>query len=85
MNINCVIECPNRVVEKTVRRALGGHGASPVGDVREAPTTERSFLAGETESVFAITDWETRISFIRDLEMLTTQFDISTKVLYLYI
>ncbi len=30
------------------------------GDVREAPTSERSFLAGETESVFEITDWSTR-------------------------
>jgi hypothetical protein len=27
------------------------------------------FLAGETESVFVITDWGTRISFITDLEM----------------
>jgi hypothetical protein len=32
----------------------------PRGDVREAPTTERSFLAGETESVFEITNWNTR-------------------------
>ena len=30
------------------------------------------FLAGETESVFAITDWDTQISFITDLEMLAT-------------
>jgi len=56
MDKSCVIECPNCVVEKTVRRAPCGHGASPVGDVRKAPTTERSFLAGETERVFAITD-----------------------------
>ncbi|MGB3863294.1 MAG: hypothetical protein WA915_14535 [Candidatus Aminicenantaceae bacterium] len=54
-----------------MRRALGGHGASPEGDVREAPTTERSFLAGETERnfVFAITDWDSRISFITDLDL----------------
>ena len=32
----------------------------PWGDVREAPTTEQSFLAGETESVFEITYWDTR-------------------------
>jgi hypothetical protein len=50
---------------------MDGHGASPVGDVREAPTTERSFLAGETESVLAITNWDTRVSFITDLEMFT--------------
>jgi hypothetical protein len=32
------------------------------GDVREAPTSERSFLAGETERnfVFEITNWNTR-------------------------
>jgi len=29
-------------------------------DVREAPTTERSFLAGETESVFETTNWNSR-------------------------
>jgi len=32
----------------------------PEGDVREAPTSERSFLAGETERVFEITNWNTR-------------------------
>jgi hypothetical protein len=31
--------------------------------------TERSFLAGETESVFEITNWDSRVSFITDLEM----------------
>jgi hypothetical protein len=30
------------------------------GDVRKAPMTERSFLAGETEHVFEITNWNTR-------------------------
>ncbi len=29
------------------------------------------FLAGETESVFAITNWDTRESFITDLDMFT--------------
>jgi hypothetical protein len=33
----------------------------PLGDVREASTIERSFLAGETESVFEITNWNFRI------------------------
>ncbi len=28
--------------------------------VREAPMSERSFLAGETESVFEITNWNTQ-------------------------
>jgi len=37
-----------------------GMGHLPWGDVREAPTTERSFLAGETERVFEITNWNTR-------------------------
>jgi hypothetical protein len=32
----------------------------PQGDVREAPAIERSFLAGETERVFEITNWKSR-------------------------
>jgi hypothetical protein len=32
----------------------------PVGDLREASTIERSFLAGEIECVFEITNWSTR-------------------------
>ena len=48
---------------------LYGHGTSPWGDVREVPTTERSFLAGETESVFVITNWDTRTSFLTILIM----------------
>jgi hypothetical protein len=52
MDKSCVIECPNCDGEKTVRRAPCGHGASPVRDVRKAPTTERSFLAGEIEAEF---------------------------------
>jgi hypothetical protein len=47
-------------------------GHLPKGDVRESPTSERSFLAGETERVFEAYDLITRNSFIWDLEMLTT-------------
>jgi hypothetical protein len=37
------------------------------------------FLAGETERVFAITDWDTRMSFITDLEILTlSDMDLTT-------
>jgi hypothetical protein len=36
---------------------LAGMVHLPEGDVREAPTIERSFLAGETERVFEITNW----------------------------
>jgi hypothetical protein len=35
MNTQCVIKCPNCVVEKTVRRALGGHGPFHVGTVSQ--------------------------------------------------
>ena len=57
----------------------------PRGDVREAPTSERSFLAGETERVFAITNWDTRISFITGFEMLAPEYkriDIDTMDTY---
>jgi hypothetical protein len=37
-----------------------GMGHFPREDVREASTIERSFLAGETERVFAITNWNSR-------------------------
>ncbi|MGB3861087.1 MAG: hypothetical protein WA915_03315 [Candidatus Aminicenantaceae bacterium] len=37
-----------------MRRAGRAWYISPRGDVREAPTSERSFLAGETERVFDI-------------------------------
>jgi len=47
----------------------------PEGDMREAPTSELNFLAGETERVFQVTNWDTRISFITDLEMLTMRKD----------
>ena len=68
MNTSCVVKCPNCVVEKTVRRA-GRAWRISLGRCEGKPGSERSFLAGETESVFVITDWGTRISFITDLEM----------------
>jgi hypothetical protein len=44
----------------------------PYGDVREAPTSERSFIAGEaeTEFRFEITNWDTRTAVITVLGML---------------
>ncbi len=33
------------------------------------------FLAEETERVFAITDWDSRVSFIADLEMIALFLD----------
>ncbi len=45
-----------------------GTGHLPVGDVREASTIERSFLAGETESVFEITNWSTRNTCHHDIK-----------------
>jgi hypothetical protein len=40
------------------------------GEVREAPTSERSFLAGETERVFEAPIGSLGTSFITVLEML---------------
>ena len=39
---------------KNREKGRTGMGHLPEGDVREAPTSERSFLAGETERVFDI-------------------------------
>jgi len=39
---------------KNREKGLTGMVHLPMGDVREAPTSERSFLAGETERVFDI-------------------------------
>lgn len=43
-------------------------GHPPKGDVREAPKSERSFLSGETEHVFATTNRITRIVFYHGFE-----------------
>jgi hypothetical protein len=75
MNSSSIIKWPNCAMEKTVRRAPCGHGTSHLGDVREAPTSDGSFLAGETECVFAITNWDTRIFVITDLEILISMRD----------
>jgi len=68
MNTRCVIECPNCMVEKTVSRA-GRAWYISRGEMRGKNGSERSLLAGETERVFEITNWGTRISLITDLEM----------------
>jgi hypothetical protein len=49
-------------VEKTVRRAGRAWGISS-GEMRGQPGSERSFLAGETERVFAVTNWNFRSIF----------------------
>ena len=54
-----VLKCSNCVVEKTVRRAERAWYIS-LEEMWGKPGAERSFLAGETESVFEITNWNTR-------------------------
>ena len=54
-------------------------------EMRGKPESERNFLAGETERVFAITNWDTRISFITGFEMLAPEYkriDIDTMDTY---
>jgi hypothetical protein len=63
MNLLCIVKCPNCVVEKTVRRDPHfSMGYLPRGDVRESPTSEQGFLAGELRRnfVFVTAKWGTR-------------------------
>jgi len=58
------------VVEKTVRKAEGAWFIS-VKEMRARPVSDRSFLAGETESVFEPPIGTPGMSFVTVLEMLT--------------
>jgi hypothetical protein len=52
----------------------------PREDVREAPTTKQSFLAGETERdfVFEITNWDTWTLFITVLRICLEKWNFCT-------
>jgi len=71
LELNSVIECPNCVLEKTVRSALGEHGASPKGKCEDSPDPSEVSSLGKL-SVFLISyNLITRNDITTELEVLT--------------